>query len=140
MKAASVLHQALEYFPFDSVLVPYNYAIMQDEEYRRDFEELSSLCLKNRTAIQIIKTICKGPYAEGAEKRYNTWYEPLTEQEDIDIAIGWALRQEHTFVNSAAEMTLLQKIIQATQVGHREVSDEEMAEAARRIGMTNLFA
>ncbi|MDA3851650.1 MAG: aldo/keto reductase [Spirochaetaceae bacterium] len=140
MKAPSVLASALEYFPFDSVLVPYNYAIMKDKNYAEDFNRLSQLCREKNTAMQIIKTICKGPYKEGEQGKYNTWYEPLTQQEDIDIAVGWALNRDHCFINSAAEMTLLHKIAKAAQTGHRTISDDEMARAAKRIGMSNLFA
>ena len=35
--------RSLERFPFDSVLVPYNYAQMRDPVYAADFEALAAL-------------------------------------------------------------------------------------------------
>lgn len=140
MKAASIITQAIKYFPFESVLVPYNFSMMKDLQYKKDYEQLSSLCLKRNTALQVIKTICKGSWPKGTKRNFGTWYEPLSKQEDIDIALAWALQQKHVFINSAADISLLPKLIKAAQNSSQRISDKEMAEAAERIGISNLFA
>lgn len=140
MKAPSVLYNALQYYPFDSVLVPWNWSMMQDERYKTDFFRLSDACRESRTALQIIKTVCRGPWPEGTEPKLNTWYEPMTEQEDIDTAISWAMNLSHAFINSAAEISLLEKIIRAAGENRRSVNDEEMALRAEKMGMKNLFS
>src|SRR6516225_9781536 len=36
--------RSLEHFPFDSVLLPYNFALLHDDGYRGDVEQLLQLC------------------------------------------------------------------------------------------------
>jgi aryl-alcohol dehydrogenase-like predicted oxidoreductase len=139
MKAAAVLRQCLEEFPFASVLTGYNYILMQDQAYSRQFEELYSLCVEKKTALQLIKTNCRGPWPEETGPQLNTWYEPFTEQQDISTAVGWAMNREHTFINSSAEVSLLPKLIRAAQTDREPVTDRQMADLARRTGMRNLF-
>lgn len=140
MKAPEVLTSALEYYPFDSVLVPYNYPIMEDPKYREDYKRLSELCMQTKTAMQIIKTVCKGPWPETAERNFGTWYEPLSSQKEINTAVGWALNQKHAFINSAADISLLPKIIAAAQMDNPPVDNETMAAVANNTGMSNLFS
>lgn len=138
MKAAGIVNQCINEYPFDSVLTPYNYSIIQNQTYQEDFFKLKKNCEEKNVALQIIKTICRRPWPEETKQKLNTWYEPFTNSEDIGIAIGWALKQKDVFINSAAEVSLLPYIIQAVEEA-RDVSDDQMAEMAKKTGMTNLF-
>src|SRR4051812_9750098 len=80
--------RSLERFPFDSVLLPYNYPMMQNAAYARDFEELMKVCNERGIAVQTIKGVTRSPWGE-KEHTHITWYEPLTEQSDIDLAARW---------------------------------------------------
>ena len=82
--------RSLERFPFDSVLLPYNVTMMQNASYARDFEELSKVCGERGIAMQTIKGITLGPWDE-KEHTTTTWYEPLQEQRDIDMAVDYVL-------------------------------------------------
>ena len=87
------MHQrSLDRFDFDSVLCPYNFVQMQDERYAQTFDELAALCAERNVALQTIKTLARAPW-EGREKTASTWYEPLTEQADIDRAVALGARQ-----------------------------------------------
>lgn len=138
MKAAGIMNQCIEEYNFDSVLTPCNYIVLGDKTYSDDFIKLKENCKNKNVALQIIKTICKGPWPEGTEPKLNTWYEPFTNPEDIEIAIGWALKQEGAFINSAAEISLLPLVIKAVEKA-RDITEEEMADLAKRTGMSNLF-
>jgi predicted aldo/keto reductase-like oxidoreductase len=46
--------RSLERFPFDSVLLPYNYAMMQNAHYAADFEALANVCGERGVAMQTI--------------------------------------------------------------------------------------
>lgn len=138
MKAANVMNTCINEFNFESVLTPYNYSMMQDNQYKSDFEMLYNNCKEKNVALQLIKTICKGPWPIDAEQTYNTWYEPLTNQADIDSAIGWALQKKGAFINSAADVTLLPKIIQAAEK-NKKVSEKEISDLAMNLGLSNLF-
>ena len=95
--------RSLERFPFDSVLAPYSYVQMRDEHYATDFEELSAVCAERGVAVQTIKSITLAPW-DGREQTAATWYEPLREQEDIDLAVHWVLGRPGVFLNTVGDV------------------------------------
>jgi hypothetical protein len=130
--------RSLERFPFDSVLLPYNYAMMRNPQYAADFDRLTSLCAERGVAVQTIKGITLGPWHE-KEHTTNTWYEPLTEQGDIDRAVHYVLGRAGVFLNTASDLTLLPKIVAAAERFSAKPSNAEMAGLAATRGMTPLF-
>jgi aryl-alcohol dehydrogenase-like predicted oxidoreductase len=85
--AIARMHQkSLERFDFDSVLLPYNYLMWQNDIYRTGFNEVVRICKERNTAIQTIKSITRRPYPT-EECTHSTWYEPLTDQLSIDKAV-----------------------------------------------------
>jgi len=130
--------RSLAEFDFDSVLLPYSYAMAQNPTYAANFRELRELCAERNVAIQIIKSIVKAPWGD-RKQTASTWYEPLRNQEDIDIAVGWILKEPDLFLNTAADVELLPKILDAASRFERAPSDEEMAELFRRLSMEPLF-
>ena len=130
-------HRAsLERFGFDSVLLPYNFLQMRDPAYASDFEALLAICRDRGVAVQTIKCIARRRWPQTAAPRTTTWYEPLEEQADIDRAIHWALSRPAIFVNSASDLDLFERVLQAaesfaerSEAGSMErlVTDLEMA-------------
>lgn len=106
--------RSLDRFPFDSVLLPYNYTMMRNLAYAADFETLLAMCAARNVAVQTIKAITKAPWEERPEGAA-TWYEPLTEQADIDRASWWVLGRPGVFLNTASDVTLLPKILDAAE-------------------------
>ena len=104
--------RSLERLPFDSVLVPYNYMQMRDPVYAADFEALAAVCAERGVALQTIKSIALAPW-NGREKTASTWYEPLRDQADIDLAVHWALGRPEIFLNTVGDVTLLPKVLDA---------------------------
>lgn len=51
--------KSLERFPFDSVLLPYNFTMMSNSNYAADFEALLAICAEERVAVQAIKSIAR---------------------------------------------------------------------------------
>src|SRR5881398_446505 len=82
--------RSLERFAFDSVLAPYNYVQMQDPRYAGTFEALAAVCAERNVALQTIKSLARRRW-DGREHTAATWYEPLREQADIDLAVHWVL-------------------------------------------------
>ncbi len=121
--------RSLERFEFDSVLLPYNLAMMQNAQYAQDFEALYEICRKKNVAFQAIKTLTRGPWGN-KEKTHNTWYEPYTEQEDIDRVIHWALSRPGIFLNTVGDIHLLPKVLDAIARFEKPVSDAEVAALA----------
>jgi aryl-alcohol dehydrogenase-like predicted oxidoreductase len=132
--------ESLERFPFDSVLFPYNATQLAGEQYARDAEELIALCQKRGVAIQTIKSITLGPWPGERPPRPTTWYEPLTEQPDIDLAVRFVLARPGLFLNTASDIDLLAKILDAANRGGPAPTSEETLDLVRRREMAPLFA
>lgn len=130
--------RSLERFPFDSVLLPYNYVMMQDGRYAADFEALSRVCGERGIAMQTIKGITLGPWEE-KEHTHGTWYEPLVEQADIDRAVHWALGRPGVFLNTAGDLTLLPKVLDAASRFEARTADADMRALADQRAMSPLF-
>ncbi len=131
--------QSLERFPFDSVLFPYNATQLRDAAYARDVEALIAVCEARGVAMQTIKSITLGPWTGERPARPTTWYEPLTEQEDIDVAIRFVLARPGLFINTASDIELLAKVLDAADRGGPEPTDAEMGDLLRRREMAPLF-
>lgn len=126
--------RSLGRFDFDSVLLPYNLAMMQNPQYAADFETLLKVCQEKSVAVQTIKTLSRGPWGE-KPKVHNTWYEPFSEQADIDKVIHWALSRPGIFLNTAADIHLLPQVLDAIARYETPVTDAEVA----RLAMEPLF-
>ncbi len=130
--------RALERFDFDSVLLPYNYMMMQNAQYAAEFESLVAKCQERNIAVQTIKSLARGAWGDKPQTR-NTWYEPLEEQADIDRAVHWVLGREQVFLNTVADTHLLPKVLDAATRFQTAPSDDEMQEMATRLNMKPLF-
>lgn len=135
---AAMHRRSLERFPFDSVLLPYNYVMMQNPAYAADFEALLAVCQERGVAVQTIKAITLGPWGE-KEHAYRTWYEPLQEQADIDAAVHWVLSRPGIFLNTVGDTRLLPKVLDAASRFERAPSDAAMRHLVAARAMTPLF-
>lgn len=131
--------RSLERCDFDAVLFPYNHTQMRDDAYAADAEALFRACAERGVAVQTIKSITLGPWPERPPAA-NTWYEPLTEQSDIDLAVRWVLGRDGIFLNTASDIGLLDKVLDAASRGGARPSDDEMDGLRQRRGMAPLFA
>jgi aryl-alcohol dehydrogenase-like predicted oxidoreductase len=137
--AAPEMHRrSLERFDFDSVLLPYNYMMMQNPRYAADFRALMALCQKRNVAVQTIKSIARGPWGTKTRTRA-TWYEPLEDQDAIEKAVRWVLGRPGIFLNTAADIRLLPKVLDAASRFQTPPSDGEMKKEAARLKMKPLF-
>jgi aryl-alcohol dehydrogenase-like predicted oxidoreductase len=136
--APSMHRRSLERFSFDSVLLPYNYPMMQNQSYARDFESLLALCTERGVAVQTIKAITLAPWGE-KEHTASTWYEPLREQDEIDLAVRWVLGRPGVFLNTVGDVTILPRVFDAAERATTRPSDAEMESLMRRRRMAPLF-
>ena len=117
--------RSLARFDFDSVLLPYNFIMHTNERYRREFDEVVKACERRDVAVQTIKAIARGPWAT-TEKSRNTWYQPLEEQADIDRAVHWVLGRPGVFLNTAGDINILPKVLDAASRFQTRPNDNEM--------------
>ena len=135
---AAMHRRSLARFDFDAVLLPYNFFMAQQERYRRDFGEVLGFCRERNVAVQVIKSIARGPWATAA-RTHTTWYQPLEERADIDRAVHWALGLPGVFLNTAGDLALLPTVLDAASRFERRPSDDEMAAMLDSTRMTSLF-
>ncbi len=137
---APVQHRrSLERFPFDSVLFPYNYVQLRDPTYTRDTFALMALCEERGVAIQTIKAITLGPWHGERPATPTTWYEPLREERDIELAVRWVLSDPRVFLNTVGDVGILPLVLDAASRGGERPSDAEMDELVRRREMSPFF-
>jgi aryl-alcohol dehydrogenase-like predicted oxidoreductase len=139
LSIAAMHRRALERFPFDSVLMPYSYRQMQDERYAAEFEALAAVCAERGVAMQTIKSIALAPW-DGRPKTSSTWYEPMTDPADIELAVHWVLGREGVFLNTVGDVDLLPHVLAAAESFHGDrPSDEQMEALVGRRSVAPLF-
>jgi hypothetical protein len=112
---------------------------MRDDHYASEFETLATLCAERGVAMQTIKAITLAPW-DGREQTAATWYEPLREQDDIDLAVHWVLGRPGVFLNTVGDVALLPKVLDAASRHASRPSDETMDELAARRNLVPLFS
>ena len=130
--------RSLARFDFDSVLLPFNFFMARNERYRRSFEQVLAICRQRNVAVQVIKSIARGPWAT-ADRTHTTWYQPLEAQADIDRAVHWILGLPDVFINTVGDLALLPRVLDAASRFERRPADPEMAAMLGSTRMTSLF-
>lgn len=135
---AAMHRRSLERFDFDSVLLPYSDVLMQNPAYAADVEALLALCAERNVAVQTIKAITRRPWEERPATA-PTWYDPLREPADIDLAVHWVLGNPQVFLNTAGDVELLPRILDAARRFTRRPPAAEMAALRARRALEPLF-
>jgi aryl-alcohol dehydrogenase-like predicted oxidoreductase len=138
LSVAAMHRRSLERFPFDSVLLPYNFRQLQDARYAAEFETLARTCEERGVAMQTIKSIALAPW-DGREQTASTWYEPLTEPVDIELAVHWVLGREGVFLNTVGDVELLPHVLDAAESFRERPSDQAMTTLVDRRSLMPLF-
>ena len=112
---------------------------MRDERYATDFEALASVCDERGVAVQTIKSISRAPW-DGRDQTASTWYEPLRERADIDLAVHWVLGRPGIFLNTVGDVTLLPKVLDAASRYESRPPCQAMEELLSRRELVSLFS
>jgi aryl-alcohol dehydrogenase-like predicted oxidoreductase len=130
--------RSLAEFDFASVLLPYNFPMTRNAEYLDDFEELLAICEEREVAVQTIKSITRAPWGD-QQPTTSTWYEPLQDQDAIDVAVHWVLGRSGIFLNTVGDINVLPKVVDAAERFAHRPDDQAMADLERAWGMEPLF-
>src|SRR3954453_7405822 len=133
--------RSLERFDFDSVLLPYNFVLMQDAGYRADVDALLALCAERRVGVQTIKAVARRRWEEG-EQRARSWYKPIEEPDALRRAVHYVLGRTQLFLNTSSDATLLRPILEAASafdVAGGPPSDQAMQADVDALGIKPLF-
>ncbi len=136
--APSMHTRALARFDFDAVLAPYSYLMAQNARYLADFDALVQLCQSRRVAVQTIKSIVRAPWGD-RERTRATWYEPLEDQNDIDLAVHWVLSNPNVFLNTVGDVNILPKVLLAASRFQASPASDAMRAQLTQLEMSPLF-
>jgi len=130
-QVAAMHLRSLERFPFDSVLLPYNYTMMAQSQYAADFEALVALASGRGVAVQTIKSLARRRWQGESERRFS-WYEPLRDADVVRRAVHFVLARPGLFLNTSSDATLLRTTLEAARrVGPAPSASELDADVAR---------
>ena len=124
LRIAGMHLASLERFDFDSVLLPYNYSLLQLDDYRRDVEQLLAVCETRQVAVQTIKSIARRRWSDPSAESGRSWYEPIRERAALQRGVRFVLGRPGLFVNSSSDYELLADMLDAAEPG-APVPDEQ---------------
>jgi aryl-alcohol dehydrogenase-like predicted oxidoreductase len=139
LRIAGMHLRSLERFDFDSVLLPYNFTVLADSEYRASVEALLELCANRQAAVQTIKSVARRRWPQTADGPRFSWYEPLPAGEALERAVRFVLANPQLFLNSSSDLRLLRPILEAANTGGPRPSDEELRRDAVDLQEEALF-
>jgi aryl-alcohol dehydrogenase-like predicted oxidoreductase len=130
--------RSLERFPFDTVLLPYNFVQMADARYAESFDALVATCVERGVGVQTIKSCALRPW-DGRKRSRSTWYEPLQDQGDIDLAVHWVLGRPEVFLITPSDVELLPMVLDAAGRFAGRPPGDAMEDLAGRLDQAPLF-
>lgn len=130
--------RSLERFDADSVLLPYNFPLLQDHGYRQDVERLLELCEARNVAVQTIKSVARRRWSDEPGPRFS-WYQPITDPDAIGRAVRFVLAAPGLFLNSSSDARLLRTTLEAAAAGGPTPSAADMAADVEAYDMLPLF-
>jgi aryl-alcohol dehydrogenase-like predicted oxidoreductase len=139
VRIASMHLRSLHAFDFDSVLLPYNFVLLERPDYRTDLEALLELCAERGVAVQTIKAIARGRWSGSRDGKFS-WYEPLTDPAAIDRAVRYVLGNKQLFLNTTSDVSLLPAVLAAAEAADAvSPTPDEMRADIDSFGITALF-
>ena len=137
---------SLERFPFDAVLLPYNWPVLQQGAYADDFERLARVCRERGVAVQTIKAVARRRWQDPARATRRCWYEPIEEPDAFERAVHFVLRRPDVFLNTSSDLAILERTIAAAErfdpsatAARTAEADAALADALTAIDARSLF-
>ena len=136
-----VLQKALELSDdIDTVLLPVYIAALVNPNPVNDFKSILEIALEKNIGVTAIKAISKSRWHGDAT--YNTWYEPLNNQDLIDQAVWFTLSQEGvTTYSLPCDVKLWALVLNAAERYKKldEQEQEQLVKIARENELYPLF-
>lgn len=122
-KDMRIVQRALELFDFDTILIPVTAISLIHPTPENDFRPILKIAKDRDIGVIAIKAIARRRW--DSQRKYQTWYEPFEDEEDIEKGVHFTLSQEGvTTYSMACDIKLWPKIIRAGE-RFRRLSEEE---------------
>ncbi len=116
--------EMLKGFQFDSVMFPLSYVDYINWGFGKAVVEMAQ---ERGTAVLAMKAIYAGAWPQGAERTRKWWYRPLEKDDEIELAIRWALSQPGVATTvPVSYLDLLDKCIKAGR-SYQPITEAEVA-------------
>jgi aryl-alcohol dehydrogenase-like predicted oxidoreductase len=139
LRIAAMHRRSIERFEFDSVLLPWNFPLSKDAEYRAEVEALLGTCAERSIAVQTIKSVARRRWAPDYDGRRFSWYEPLPEGAALERAVRFVLADQQLFLNTSSDLRLLRPTLEAAGAGSAPPAVEELERDSIDLGLLPLF-
>lgn len=123
--------EALNRFPFDTVLFPINRVLAARRDDYSDFSVLLDRARQLDIGTLGMKAVAKQRWP-GDMHMYRTWYQPFDTQEEIDRSLWWSLSQGITTAPMAGDLSLWPMILDAAERFH-PLDEAEQAEVVAEV-------
>ena len=125
-----VLQKAIELSDdIDTVLLPIYISALVNLNPVNDFKRILEITREKNIGVTAIKAISRGRWQGDAN--YNTWYEPLDNQELIDQAVWFTLSQEGVTTYSLPCDVRLWPLVLDAATRYEKLSNEEQKNAVK---------
>ncbi len=126
---------ALDRFPFDSVLFPFNFVC-----WFGGFGPQVMEAAKSKGAGRLaLKSVARTFWPGKERKHPKCWYEPYDEPEEARLAFRWTLSQEVTAAVSPGQPELLPTMLDLADDFHPITPEEEQRLQEMARGLTPIF-
>jgi hypothetical protein len=113
--------------------------MMKNPTYKAGFEALLKVAAERNVAVQTIKGICARPWGERNQSRA-TWYEPLEDQHEIDLAVHYVLSNPQVFLNTVGDIHVMPRVLDAaSRFDPATASQQAIGEQIDTLALTPLF-
>ncbi|TVR72199.1 MAG: aldo/keto reductase [Marinilabiliales bacterium] len=129
---------ALEYFDFDTVMFPINFACWHNGNFGpRVYEK----AVERNLGILVLKSLAERGLRPGEERFFtNVWYKPVLDNELFDQALAFSLSRKITSVIPPGNMSLFLKAIDRVHHFEPLTAEEEEALRKRSLEIPPLFS
>ena len=108
--------EALRRHDFDTVMFPVNRRLWADDAYRADAEALLAECADRDVGVMAIKSVARRPWPAGAAHHATTWYEPYTDDDDIQRSVDFTLSVPGVHaICTAGDARILPRVLAAVE-------------------------
>ncbi len=131
-EAAATHLEALRRYPFATVLTPLNPVLWREAGFRDAWSALVAEVRRQDVGLMTIKTVSRRSWPDAVTGRplppqpFATWYEPMSEPDQVRAAVSWALSHEEvTGIATPGDVRLLRHLVaaEADRLGAGEAED-----------------
>jgi len=124
----------IEYFNFDSILFPVNWALILKNDFG---PEIIDLCQEKNISILALKAMANKMWDDNVRGKYqNCWYEPLDDHNMIDLSVKFTLSQPVVSFLPPGDPDLFLKGLESAEKFH-PINNEEIEFLKAKAKKTN---